>query len=59
MLQLWEIWNACRIFVRKPEGKNLLVRSRIMWQSNINLDAGKPGFDKFWIKSDGGLLWTW
>jgi hypothetical protein len=30
--------NACRILMRKPEGKRPLVRQRRSWVSNIKMD---------------------
>jgi hypothetical protein len=33
-----EKWNACRLLVRKPEGKRPLGRPRYRWVDNINRD---------------------
>jgi hypothetical protein len=30
--------NACRVLVRKPEGKRPLGRPRLRWKDNIKID---------------------
>jgi hypothetical protein len=37
----WEISNAYKILVGKPEGKRPLGRPRHRWEGNIRLDLGK------------------
>jgi hypothetical protein len=39
-----EIGNAYKIFVRKPERKRQLGRSRHRWESNILLDLREIGW---------------
>jgi hypothetical protein len=41
--------NACRILVRKPEGKRPLGRSRRIWVNNIKMDLREIGI--------GGVDW--
>jgi hypothetical protein len=42
--------NACRIIVRKPEGKRPLRRPRRSWVDNIKIDLGEIGWDDMdWI----------
>jgi hypothetical protein len=38
MQQKWEIRNAYRMLVRKPEGKIPLRRPRYRWEDNIKID---------------------
>jgi hypothetical protein len=35
---IWEMRNACKIFVGTPEGKRLLGRPRCRWENNIEMD---------------------
>jgi hypothetical protein len=42
--------NACRIFVRKPEGKRPLGRPRHSWEDNIKMDPKIIGYDMNWIQ---------
>jgi hypothetical protein len=37
--------NACRILVRKPEGKRPLERPRRRWVDNIKMDLKEIGWD--------------
>jgi hypothetical protein len=37
--------NACRILVRKPEGKKPLGRPRRRWVDNIKMDVREIGWD--------------
>jgi hypothetical protein len=39
--RIWEYGNACRVLVRKPEGKRSLRRPRRRWDNNIMVDLGK------------------
>jgi hypothetical protein len=42
--------NACRLLVRKPEGKRPLGRPRRRWVNNIRMDLGEVGWgDVDWI----------
>jgi hypothetical protein len=42
--------NACRLLVRKPEGKRTLGRPRRRWMDNIRMDLGEVGWgDVDWI----------
>jgi hypothetical protein len=33
--------NACRLLVRKPEGKRPLGKRRLRWVDNIKMDLGE------------------
>ena len=35
---MWESRGACRVLVRKPEGKGSLGRPRHIWEDNIKMD---------------------
>jgi hypothetical protein len=37
--------NACRILVRKPEGRRPLGRPRCRWVGNIKMDVREIGWD--------------
>jgi hypothetical protein len=37
-------WNACKLFVRKPEGKRPQGRPRRRWVHNIRMDLGEVGW---------------
>jgi hypothetical protein len=42
--------NACRLLVRKPEGRRTLGRPRRRWVDNIRMDLGQVGRgDVDWI----------
>jgi hypothetical protein len=41
--------NACRILMRKPEGKRTLGKPRRKWADNIKMDLGEIGW--------GGMDW--
>jgi hypothetical protein len=42
--------NACRLLVRKPEGRRLLERPRRRGLDNIRIDLGEVGWgDVDWI----------
>jgi hypothetical protein len=41
--------NACRVLVRKPEGKTPLGRARRRWEDNIKIDLREIG----WGSIDG------
>jgi hypothetical protein len=48
-------WNACIIFVEKPEGKRPLGRSRLRWVDNIKMnlrDTGLGGMDWIYLAYD-------
>jgi hypothetical protein len=38
LARIWEKRNACRLLVRKPEGKRPLGRPRCRWVDNIRMD---------------------
>jgi hypothetical protein len=42
---MWAKRNACRIFVRNPEGKRPLGRLRPRWVDNIIMDLREIGWD--------------
>jgi hypothetical protein len=47
---MWEIRNAVKILVGKPEGKKPLGRPRCRWEDNIRIDLGVMGWgDGDWI----------
>jgi len=47
-----EVRNACKMLVRKPEGKRQLGRHRLRWEDNIRMDLREIG----WEGISGGLL---
>jgi hypothetical protein len=45
-----EVRNACKMLVRKPEGKRQLGRHRLRWEDNIRMDCRERGWeDVDWI----------
>jgi hypothetical protein len=54
--------SACRVLVRKPEGKRPLGRPRRRWKDNITIDLQEVGCGVWtvlgWlrIETDGGHL---
>jgi hypothetical protein len=44
-----EIRSACRVLVRKPEGKRTLGRSRRRWEDNIKMDIKEMERTVDWI----------
>jgi hypothetical protein len=48
--RMWEKRNAYRIFVRNPEGKRPLGKTRRRWVENIKIDLRDIGWDGMdWI----------
>jgi hypothetical protein len=35
---MWDSGRACRVLVRKPEGKRILRRPRRRWEDNTEID---------------------
>jgi hypothetical protein len=42
---MWEIRNAYKILVQKPDGKRPLRRPRYRWEDNIKTDLRKTGLE--------------
>jgi hypothetical protein len=48
--RMWEKRNACKLLVRKPEGRGPLGRRRRRWVDNIRMNLGEMGWgDVDWI----------
>jgi hypothetical protein len=53
--QMGEKNNACRILVRKPEGKKSPRKSRHRWEGNIKIDLKKGRIGRYglnWLGSE-------